>query len=371
MTHVLHIYKNYHPVKGGIENHVRLLCTELAKRDDFRVTVLVTNTGRTTAREDDDGVQVIKAGQQLTLARTPLSWRLWYEVSRIQADITHLHFPYPFGELAHLLFGRSKKLVVTYHSDIVSQRRLLHLYRPFLWRVLRKADRIIATSPNYARSSPYLSQVSQKCSVIPFGVDVVRFRDVDPASVARIRGKYGQPLLLFVGQFRYYKGLQYLIEAMEQVPAKLLLVGQGPIESTLRTLVVEKGLGERVLFLGEVGDDYLPALYSASDVFVLPASHRSEAFGIVQLEAMACGKPVICTEVGTGTSWVNQHGQTGLVVPPGQPRLLADAINTLLEDEALRARLGQAAWERVEQEFTREKMVERVVQVYRDALGAE
>lgn len=369
MTHILHIYKNYHPVKGGIENHIRLLCAELAKRDDFRVTVLVANTGRPTVRENRDGVEVIKAGLDLTLARTPVSWRLWYETAQLRPDITHLHFPYPFGELAYLFLGRSPKMVVTYHSDIVSQKRLLPLYRPFLRRVLRRADRIIATSPNYLRSSAYLSQVSHKCSVVPFGIDIVRFQDVDPVAVSSVRDRYGAPLLLFVGQFRYYKGLEYLIEALKQIPAKLLLVGRGPLDGSLRALVGRKGLSNKVFFLGEVSDEELPVIYHACDAFVLPSSHRSEAFGIVQLEAMACGKPVVCTEVGTGTTWVNQHGRTGLVVPPADPGALADAINTLLEDEALRALLGHAARERVEHEFTVEKMVDGVVEVYRQVMA--
>ena len=369
MIRVLQIYKNYFPVQGGIENHIRLLSTELAKRDDFRVTVLVANTGRATVRENHDGVEVIKAGQELTLARTPLSWQLWHEASRIQADVTHLHFPYPFGEMAHLLFGQSKRMVLTYHSDIVSQKRLLAIYRPFLWRVLNRADRVIATTPNYIRSSEYLSRVADKCAVVPFGIDVDRFRHADPARAAAIRERYGSPLLLFVGLFRYYKGLQYLIEAMPRIPGKLLLAGRGPVENRLRAQVEILGLSDRVVFPGEVSDEELPSLYAACDLFVLPASQRSEAFGIVQLEAMACGKPVVCTELGTGTSWVNLHNQTGLVVPPANPGALAEAINRLLEDSDLRSLLGRAAEDRVQQEFTKERMVERVVDVYRQVLS--
>ncbi|MCL5961424.1 MAG: glycosyltransferase [Chloroflexi bacterium] len=370
MIRVLHIYKNFYPVQGGIENHIRLLGTELARRDDFQVTVLVTNSGRTTSRENHQGVEVIKTGQELTLARTPLSLRLWYETSRQEADITHLHFPYPFGEVGHLLFGRGGKTVITYHSDVVNQKRLLALYRPLLWRVLRKADRVIATTPNYIRSSPFLTEVANKCTVVPFGIDLNRFQGADPAQAAAIRQRYGSPLLLFVGMLRYYKGLQHLLDAMPNIPAKLLLVGRGPMEHDLRALVRGRALQDKVVFLGEVSDEDLPSLYHACDVFVLPASHRSEAFGIVQLEAMACGKPVVCTELGTGTSWVNLHGQTGLVVPPANPRALSESINRLIEDGEWRTQLGRAARERVEREFTKERMVERMVEVYRGVLSA-
>lgn len=365
MLKVLHVYKNYHPVAGGIEGHIRLLCSELAK-SGFDVSVLATNTTKITTKEVLDGVKVVKAGPDLTLARTPISWRLWLEISRTRADLTHLHFPYPFGELGHLLFGKTKNLVVTYHSDIVNQRRLLKLYEPFLWKVLQRADRIIATTPKYVESSPYLKRFEDKCAVVPFGIDVSRFQRAPEPATSETRRRYGAPLLLFVGKFRYYKGLQYLIEAMKQIPARLLLVGEGPLEASLRSLVRERGLEDKVCFVGEVGDDELVAFYHACDVFVLPASHRSEAFGIVQLEAMACGKPVICTEVGTGTSWVNVHKETGLVVEPANVQALVGAVNLLLDDARLRQRLGDNARGRARREFSKELMVKRIADIYRD-----
>ncbi|MBI4318380.1 MAG: glycosyltransferase [Chloroflexi bacterium] len=363
---ILHVYKNYFPTQGGIENHVRLLCRELVGTGEFEVNVLVASTGRATTREVLDGVTVVRAGQQLTLARTPMSLRLWWEVARSKADITHLHFPYPMGELAHLLFGRSPGMVMTYHSDIVSQKRLLRLYEPMLQRVLARADRLIATSPNYVRSSRFLSKHAEKCVVIPLGVDIERFENVDSRLVEEIRRVHSGPLLLFVGLFRYYKGLQHLIKVMPRIPARLLLVGGGPQEEDLKRLVIELGLQDKVVFAGEVGDEVLPAYYHACDVFVLPATHRSEAFGTVLVEAMACGKPVVCTDVGTGTTWVNLHGETGLVVAPANSDALVDAITDLLADHELRARMGRAARARAERELSKEMMVERTAEVYRE-----
>jgi rhamnosyl/mannosyltransferase len=194
---------------------------------------------------------------------------------------------------------------------------------------------------------------------------------MDLAQVAAIRARYGpQPLLLFVGRLRYYKGLPYLFEALQRVDARLLVVGSGPLAAEWRALAAQLGLADRVLFLGEVPDAELHALYHAAQVFVLPASHRSEAFGTVQLEAMAAGCPVVSTELGTGTSYVNQHGITGFVVPPRDPAALAEAISRLLGNADLRSHMGSAARARVAAVFTAAHMVEQVIALYQ-TLGSD
>lgn len=364
---LLHIYKDYYPVLGGIENHLRLLAEGLAKRG-LEVTVLVTNlTGETTTLEMN-GVRVIKAGRLATLASTPLSLSLPLIVRRLKPDIAHLHFPYPWGELAHLWLGRARRTVITYHSDIVRQRSLLRFYEPFLWRLLAKADRIIASSDHYLEGSFYLSRHADKSAVIPYGIDLKRFNSL-PTYAETIRERHGSPLLLFVGRLRYYKGLQYLLEAMRDIEARLLIVGKGPMEKEWLNLTTELGLAKRVTFMGEVPEEELPLYYHACDIFVLPASERSEAFGIVQLEAMACGKPVICTELGTGTSYVNIHGLTGLVVPPRDPAALAGAIERLSSDRGLREEMGQRAKERVEKEFSHERMINSTLALYEEVLS--
>jgi glycosyltransferase involved in cell wall biosynthesis len=360
---VLHVYKDYYPVVGGMENHIRLLARGAARRG-LEITVLVTSpTGKTEVAEME-GVRVIKAGRLATVASTPISFALFSWMRQLRPDITHLHFPYPWGELAHLTFGQSQRTVITYHSDIVRQKGLLKLYRPFLWRVLARADRIIATSPNYVRSSPYLSEVSQKCTVIPLGIDLEPFLQPRTEEVRRLREQYGSPLLLFVGLLRYYKGLDHLLRAMRDIEARLLVVGSGPMAEEWQTLVGELGLTEKVFFAGRVLDEELPAYFQACDIFVLPASHRSEAFGVVQVEAMACGKAVVSTELGTGTSYVNVDGQTGLVVPPRDARELALAINRLLADEQLRTTMGERGRERSRQEFSQDVMIDRVIELY-------
>ena len=364
---ILHIYKDYYPVLGGIENHIKLLAEGQARRG-HEVTVLVTNTDRDTVVEEWNGVRIIKAGRLASISSAPISLSFpWYLV-RMRPDIAHLQFPYPPGEVANWLLGRSRCTIISYQSDVIRQQRWLRLYRPIMWRVLRAADRLIASSPNYVRTSPYLSRLADKCAVIPLGIDVERFQRAEEDLVTDIRRRYGTPLIFFVGRLRYYKGLQYLIQAMAQIPARLLIGGIGPMQHEWEAEVQKLGLGEKIIFLGEVSDAQLPALYHAADVFVLPASHRSEAYGLVQIEAMASATPVVCTELGTGTSWVNRDGETGLVVPSCDPDALASAIGRLLDDEELRQSMGARAAIRAQEEFSAAVMIDRVLALYAELL---
>lgn len=364
---VMHIYKDYHPVVGGIENHLRLLAERQAALG-LDVTVLVTSRTRQTEQLTMNGVRVIKAARIATPASTPISPALFAWVARLRPDIAHLQFPYPVGEAANLLLGRARRTVISYQSDVVRQRGWLRLYQPLLWRVLRRADCLVASTPNYVETSPYLSRLRDKVEVIPLGIETEPF--LRPSPLAQdIRKKHRGPLLLFVGRLRYYKGLDWLIRAMPRISAKLLIVGTGPMEGAWRGLAAEVGAQDRVVFVGDASDEELPGYYQACDVFVLPASERSEAYGLVQLEAMASSRPVVCTELGTGTSYINRHGETGLVVPPKDPAALVDACNRLLADEALRQKMGENARARVLAKFSASQMVDRVVSLYERLLA--
>jgi rhamnosyl/mannosyltransferase len=368
---ILHVYKDYYPVLGGIENHVRLLAEGQTRRG-HQVTVLVTSPTRRESDEVISGVRVIKAARLATVASAPISLSLVVWMRRLLADITHLHAPYPIGELAWLVAGQTRRMVMTYHSDIVRQRALAFLYRPFLRVILRRADRILPTSPAYVASSPYLRDMAEKCTPIPLGIDVERFQQTDGRKIAAIRQQFGGPLVLFVGRLRYYKGLQYLIRAMTKVPqAQLLIIGSGPMGPSWQKLSEALGVDRRVHFLGDIPDEDLPAYIHASDIFVLPSSHRSEAYGVSMLEALACGVPAISTELGTGTSYVNRDGVTGLVVPPRDADALAAAMNRLLTDDELRQRLGMGARQWAEREFSYERMVERVLAIYEEVLALD
>lgn len=369
--HILQIYKDYYPVLGGMENHLRWLSEQLIARG-HRVSVLVSNTTCSTRYVQRAGVMVYKAAQWLRRASTPISPRMLSIGWGLTPDVIHLHHPFPPGDLIYWLRRRHAPLVITHHSDIVRQQRLLRLYGPLLRRTLAAADRIIATSPQYIQSSPWLLPHAAKCTVIPLSIAAERFAQPDPTLVAGFQVRFGPQALLFVGRLRYYKGLHFLLEALALLPepARLVLVGSGPEEARLRTLATRLGIAQRIVWAGEVSDADLPAAYAAAHVFVLPAHLRSEAFGIVQLEALAAGLPLVSTELGTGTSYVNQHGQTGFVVPPADPAALARACHVLLANPELRAHMGRNGRQRAQVEFSPALMLERIEAVYREVLQA-
>jgi rhamnosyl/mannosyltransferase len=362
---ILHLYKDYFPVVGGIENHIKLLAEAQATRG-HDVTVLVTSRSRASHTEFRAGVRVIFASRWFNLSTAPFSAELFRRVSQLEPDIAHLHSPYPIGEIAQLLLGRARATVLTYHSDIVRQRATGALYEPIQNCVLNAADTIIATSPNYIASSRILSRWRDKCVVVPLAIPL-------PPELPPISQRAGAGnKLLFVGRLRYYKGVNYLLEAMAQLPeAQLTIVGTGPKEAEWRNLANCLGLGDRTSWLGDVSEAELHTCYEGCDIFVLPCSERSEAFGTVQVEAMAAGKPVVSCDVNTGVAWVNQNNVTGLVVPPQDLVALAGAIRCLMNDPALRLRMGTAGRARVDAEFTVEKLVERVQSVYGRALHAK
>lgn len=360
---ILHVYKDYFPILGGIENHLRTLAEAQAEAG-HDVTVLVTNPATLEPSERINGAQIVRARRLATVASTPLSVDIYFKLRSLKPDITHLHFPYPVGELAQLMAGSQRPYVLTYHSDIVRQQGLLRVYRPFLLHVLRKSQKVIATSERYVKSSRYLSLVSDKCTVIPLSVEPKFFEPAPP-----LVPKGDRLTLLFVGRHRYYKGVDDLLRALTAVDAKLLVAGDGPMRPAWTRLTGELALNERVQFLGHVADDALPALYASADVFVLPANSRAEAFGKVLLEAMAAGLPCITTELETGTSYVVKDGVTGLVVPPRDPRALAQAVSLFRDNMDLRRRMGTCGRERVQSHFSTQKMVTSVEEVYYDVLG--
>ncbi len=367
--HILHLYKDYYPVLGGIENHIRLLA-EAQVRRGHQVTVLVTNrAGAQTVEEDLSGVHVIKAGRLATVASTPLSPALPRLLRAEQPDLIHLQSPYPVGEIAHYLVSRKRPYVVSYQADInrLSQRVIMLAYRPLFISILRGARAVLATSPNFAANSPYLRRVAERIVTVPLGVDTQRFSPRRPARAAN------PPTLLFVGQLRHYKGVEDLLHALALMPQparpRLLLSGHGPMRGKWEALSQSLNLAGEVTFLGNVPDTDLPALYRSADIFILPSTSRAESFGMVLVEAMASGLPCITTEIGSGNSYVVQDGVTGLVVPPRDPRALAAAITRLTDDAALRARLGAAGVQRARSEFSVDKMVERVEAVYKAAVA--
>lgn len=369
---VLHVGKYYPPVPGGMERVLQLLCEGERRQIDSRV--LVAGTERVTSHEIRNGVPVTRAGSLGMMGSVGLSVALPFELRRMPADVTVVHEPNPVALVADFLTRRRGPLVVYFHSEVVRpQWKYALLYRPFLARVLDRAARVIVASPAMAATAVQLADHRDKCVVIPYGIDTAPFA-LTPAVEARaaaIRAESDLPLMLFVGRLVPYKGIDVLLRAMVDVPARLAVVGNGPLGASLQRLATDLGIADRVSFPGGLPDAEVVALYHACDAFVLPSVTRAEAFGMVQLEAMACGKPVISTDLPSGVPWVNRHGETGLVVPPGDSGALAAAMSTLLADEPLRRRLGAAARARVEREFTAERMAERMVALYREVLAGE
>jgi glycosyltransferase involved in cell wall biosynthesis len=365
---ILHLYKDYYPILGGIENHIKMLA-EAQAAAGHTVRVLVTNPGRLARREVLHGVQIERVPRLATVASTPLTLSFFPALARARADITHLHFPYPVGEISQFLAGR-RPFVITYHSDVIraSQQVFLRGYTPLMKHVLDRAARILVTSEAYARTSPILQSMGNRCALAPLGVDPVPFQAAAPWQPRPLEAPV---TALFVGRHRYYKGVADLIRALPHTTVNLLVGGDGPLRQEWQALAAELGLQRRVCFLGDIADQDLPGVYASADMFVLPANLRSEAFGTVLLEAMAAGLPCIATELGTGTSYVVQHGVSGLVTPPNDPLALAGAINQLAADRQLRHHMGAAGQARVMAEFTREHMVEKVMQIYTTVINSQ
>ena len=344
------------------------LCEELKDKVDLQV--LVANGGPTTNIENGDGLNIIRAGSLVTVFSTSVCPKMPYWIKKFQPDIVQIHHPNPMGNISYLLSHQPGRLIVLYQSDIVRQRVTYGLYFPFLMMMLKRAHAIIVTSPHYLKSSPLLRQFEEKCVVIPLGIDLRRFeKKGNEKGIATIRSQYGEKIVLFVGRLTQYKGVPYLLEAMKEVSGRLLIIGKGELERQLRNQVARNNLLTKVDFLGELEERKLLPFFHACDLLVLPSITRNEAFGLVQLEAMACGKPVVSTRLETGVQYVNQDGKTGLIVPPRDSKGLADAINRLLEDGDLRTRMGIEGRRRVEREFTKEKMARRTLQLYEKVLS--
>jgi len=359
--------KFYPPHLGGIETHVQTLCMEL--REFVDLEVIVANGNGREERGLEDGVPVRRLATPASFLGAPLSLGMIRAIRRSPADIVHLHLPHPIAVLSYLASGHRGRLVVSYHSDVVRQRITGMAFTPILRRLMGKANAIVAASPNYVISSPILSRFRDRCHVIPYGIPSEKYARRDEAAIAEVRQRYGPRMVLSVGRLVSYKGFEYLVEAMRSVRGTLVVIGEGPLRRSLEERVAAAGLGNRVHLLGGVSD--LLPFYQAADVFALASVARSEAFGIVQAEAMAAGTPVVNTALNSGVPFVSIGGVTGLTVEPKNPGAMAEALNRLLDDPSQRAEFGAAARERAVREFASDVMVRRMLGLYESVLGVE
>jgi glycosyltransferase involved in cell wall biosynthesis len=363
---VLHIGKFYRPHTGGMETHLAHLVSHQSSR--MSVEVLVANDWSENQVEVLDGAKIIRLASFGTVASQPLCPWLPFAIAGRQDALVHLHLPNPWAAQAYLMSRHKGKLIVSHHADMLGRPFLRTLVDPFVRSVMRRAGAIIVTSKRYLESSDELVPFRHKCHVVPLGIDVDALLPDRPMEVGKIQAKYGNRLLLAVGRLVPYKGFEFLLAAMKHVDATLLLIGTGPLERELREFVNVLGIAHKVHLLGHI-DDTLP-YYKAAKMLVFPSVSRAESFGLVQVEAMAAGVPVVNTEIDSGGPEVSVHDRTGITVPPRDPLALAGAIKLLLENEEARLKYAQAAFARARQEFSARQMAESTLRLYKSVLGA-
>ncbi len=371
---VLQLGKYYYPHMGGIENQLYLLSTELAKLGND-VTVAVSNDKPKFSKEIIKGVKVLRYPLITKIKNAPISSFPTFDSK--QFDIVHVHLPNPLASI-HALLNYTGNLVVTYHSDIIKEGILPKLAniiytKTVLLQLLKRAKVIIATSPNYVSGSKILQKHKHKVKVVPYGIDLNLFKlnSASSKELEQLKKNYaGKKVLLFVGRLVPYKGLKYLIHAMREVVEKyneavLLIVGDGVLKSELEAIVKKLNLTKHVKFLSEIHNKDLTPYYYLSDMFILPSIYKSEAFGIVQLEAMACSKPIISTNVlGSGISYVNKNNETGIIIEPYDSRKLSSSMIKLLKNNSLKKKLGNNGKRRVKKFFSKEAMVKNILNIY-------
>ncbi|MBI3711605.1 MAG: glycosyltransferase, partial [Burkholderiales bacterium] len=304
------------------------------------------------------------------ISSTGFSWSAFARFKELagEADIVHYHFPWPFMDVLHFACGIKTPSVLTYHSDIVRQKYLLKLYQPLKNQFLKKVNRIVATSPNYFATSPTLAQFKDKTEIITYGLDRQIYPVASPQDVEKWRARFPQPFFLFVGMLRYYKGLHILLEAAKGTDLPVVILGDGPVEAELKQQAQRLGL-RNVHFLGALPENDKVALLTLCYALAFPSHLRSEAFGITLLEAAMFGKPMISCEIGTGTSYVNQDQETGLVVPASDPQAFRLAMQTLAANPERALEMGRKATLRYEEHFTAQCMAQKYQDLYQRVLS--
>lgn len=362
--HIVHLYKDYAPVHGGIEAHLQTLAEGMAARG-VRTSVVVCQPAeqQLAPQSMHHGVTIYRVPRQLDIASSPISLALWPLLRRLKPDLIHLQMPWPTGDIMSLAVPQIP-LVVSYQSDVVRQQGWLRLYAPVLRHTLRRAARIVVSSDAYRDSSPWLAPFHAKCRTIPLGIEPAVA--ADPALIAHWQHRLPFPCLLWVGRMRYYKGLEYAVAALALLPSevRLVLVGDGPERERLGAYARAIGVSERIIWLGSCSRADVSALYSVAQLFVFPSHVRAEAYGLAMLEALAAGLPAVSCEIGTATSVINRHQETGLVVPPGDAVALAEAIMRLLADRTLRTQYAHNATTWVQRQYTVTPMIDAMLALY-------
>lgn len=364
---ILHIGKYYPPFFGGIEK-INFDLVENLNKENYQTDVFCFNHKSGTQMEETI-YKVYRTSVIITKFSTPISLSIFNNLRKIyhKYDIIHLHMPNPIAAMALQFLPFKGKLVLHWHLDIVKQKLLKIVYRPFQTHILKRADAIIATSPEYLKYSKDLAPFLKKCHIIPLGIDN-NYLEENATFKSKLLKKYKDKKIVFsLGRLIYYKGFKYLIAAAKFLDEDtiILIGGTGVLKNELQKKITESHLESKVQLIGKIPAEELGEYYKRADVFCLPSIERSEAFGIVLLEAMANKCPVISTSMGSGTSWVNQHNHTGLVIPPKNEKAIASAIKAIINNKELSASFSVNAYNRFQEEFKLEDMVMRTVRLYR------
>ena len=368
---VLHVYRTYYPdTQGGLEEVIRQICMNSRGLGiKSKVLMLTSETGRKVVRLPE--AQVYRSKLSFEVASCGVSLEAFGMFKKLAdwADLIHYHFPWPFADVLHFASRINKPTVLTYHSDIVRQRVLGAIYFPLMHKFLDAMDSIVCTSPNYFATSEVLARHSSNVDIIPIGINESSYSEPTEEQLAEVRDEFGEDFFLFVGVLRYYKGLHILLDAVKGAPYKVVVAGSGPTEKELIKQARVHGINN-IVFTGYVPNWKKNAMFKLCRGVVFPSYLRAEAFGVTLLEGSMFGKPLISTEVGSGTSHVNVHDQTGIVIPPGSARAMRQAMDRLWAHPDLAEHMGKKARKRYEQLFTGELMGIRYAHVYREVASA-
>jgi len=364
---VLHFYKTSLPdTMGGVEQVIHQIALGV-KKHGIETDVLSLTPNIQARTMEYNGYLVHQAKRDLQIASTGFSASVFFRFSELakKADVIHYHFPWPFMDVVHFATRVRKPTIVTYHSDIIRQKNLLKVYRPLQHRFLNSVGLIIATSPNYLKSSSVLNKFPDKTRIIPIGLDKSTYPVANHESLTSWKEKLGPKFFLFVGVLRYYKGLHILLKAAQHTNYPIAIVGAGPIEHELKAQATELGL-KNIYFLGYLPDAEKVALLTLCLAVIFPSHLRSEAFGISLLEGAMYGKPMISSEIGTGTTFINIANETGLTIPPSDANALRQAMAFLWNNPERAEEMGALAEKRYLEYFTAETMSTNYAKLYRE-----
>jgi glycosyltransferase involved in cell wall biosynthesis len=363
-SRLLHIGKYYPPHAGGMETVLRDLVSH--QSSILPVEVVVANDRPSTETEMLNGARITRVARYGTLASQPLCPSLPWEILATPETLVHLHLPNPWGAQAYLMSKHRGKLIVSHHADTLGRPFLRKLVSTPVRRVMQRAAAIIVSSHSYMKSSEELAAFRDKCQVVPLGIYLEPSSTGNLRESRNIQAKYGPVLILAVGRLVPYKGFEFLLRAMTGIDGTLLLIGTGPLRASLQNLISELRLQEKVHLLGRVND--LAPYYQAARVFVMPSISRAEAFGLVQVEAMAAGIPVVNTKIESGVPEVSLDGITGITVPPRSAEAIARAVRLLLDNPGICDTYGQAAILRARERFSAQRMAATTLAVYQSVL---